>query len=108
MFQRLDARSQISRAFIILDGKATLQNEWARVEFFGYKMHGTAMPFVASIQYPLMGIQARIGRQQSRMNIQDAAAEVVDEPRAKNAHETGEDEQVCAGVFASGSDGAVE
>jgi hypothetical protein len=53
-----------------------------------------AVPLFTRIKYTLVCIEPRVGGQQRRMDVQDLARVVIDEPRAQYAHEASKDQQV--------------
>jgi len=66
------------------------------------------MPLLTGIKHTLVRIEARVSRQQGRVDIQDLALVVLDEPRAQNAHETGENQQVRRKLIKFRSNRAIE
>src|SRR5690606_30983506 len=58
------------------DGQYSLYDQWAAVEFLGDEMHAATMFAVASLQGPLMRVQALVLGQQRGVDIQQATAVV--------------------------------
>ena len=71
-------------------------------------MHGAAMPLVSRIERTLVGIEAGVLGQQGRVNIENPAAVVGDEPGTQDAHETGKDDEFRRIAVEFGGYGAVE
>ena len=91
-----------------VDGQTSLQDARPAIEFLGYKMDRTAMPFVAGIENSLVSIQPRILGQEGRVNIKDLAFVVAYECGTQYAHESGKNQQLGIPAIEFGDDRAIE
>ena len=94
MLDGLHASAKLVGGFIGIYREPALQYAWPTIEFFGHKVHRAAVPFFIRIEHSLVRIQPRVGRQQGRMDVQDAAFVVLYKPGAEDAHESGQDNQL--------------
>ena len=79
MFQTLYARGEACFVLAVLNREPTLHDQRSGVESFGDEMHGCAVLSVARGEHAAVGMQAGIGGQQGRMDVQDASGETRDE-----------------------------
>ena len=72
------------------DANTSLQDARSAVEFLGHEVHGAAVVRVAGFEDALVGVEARVQRQQRRVDIENPACIVLHEPGAQDAHEARE------------------
>lgn len=66
------------------------------------------MPVVAGFQDALVRVQSRIGGQQRRVDIQNSAFVMIDEPGAEDAHEPRQNDEVWPVFIETGGKRAIE
>jgi hypothetical protein len=90
-----------------LDGHDSLGHDRAGIERFVHEMHGATAELHAIFERLALCLEAREGRQQRGMNVQDAAAKGGDEIGRKQAHEPRQANQIGAGIVERGNQHAV-
>jgi len=76
-----------------LDRQPPLDDPRAAVELVGHEMHRGAVLLVVSVKRPLMGMEARILRQERGMDVEDPPGKDGQELRGQYTHEAGEHDQ---------------
>src|SRR2546427_1306186 len=89
------------------DGDSGLQNDRAGVEIFVDEMHGAAGEFDAIFEGLALRFEAGEGREQRRVDVQDAVWIFGDEKRRQQAHVTGKANEIDSVLVESGGDLAV-
>src|SRR2546426_1118108 len=79
---------------LVEDGNGGLQNDGASVEIFVDEMDGAAGEFHAIFEGLTLRFEAREGREQRRMNVQDAVWIFCDKKRREQAHVSGEADEI--------------
>ena len=99
--QRIDAmfllqhpRSQRVGRILVQHRHGGLRHDRAGVHFRRNEMHRRAVKLHAIGQRALMGVQAAIGGQEGRVDIEHPAVPLLDEPGGQHAHEAGEADQL--------------
>src|SRR6266540_28365 len=86
MFLFKYARGKSFLSVVIQHRNHALPDDWATIESLINKVNGTTGPLDAVFQHLAMGIKPRKRRQQTRMNIQNAAAIRFDEEGGEQTH----------------------
>ena len=93
MLEHLHSSGELTRILPRLHRQLALDDPGAAVELVGHEMHRRAMLLVVSIEGPLMGMEARILRQERGMNVEDPSGKEGQELRGQYTHEAGEHDQ---------------
>jgi len=90
MLDTKDTRSQRVRRIVIADGDCALHDDRPGIHFRHHEMNRRAVNLDAVGQCALVRVEAFVGRQQRRMDVQHPAFPLPDEPRRQQAQESGE------------------
>ena len=94
MFDGKHSRRKLRRRIIRQNRYPALDDGRAAVEFLGNEMDRAPMPFVARIDGPLVRVQTGKARQQGRVDVEDAPAEMIHEKRRQDAHKSRQYNQI--------------
>ena len=108
VFLRVHPPRQAGRVVVGSDRHHRLGDQWPAIEFLGDEMHAATMLAVASIERPLMGVQAFIEGQQGRVDIQQAALVVTNEVATEDTHEASQHHQVGGEAIDRLGQGSIE
>src|SRR4051812_14936556 len=84
-----------------------LQNDYPVIQLRIYKMHGAAGKFDSVSESLLLGLESREGRQERRMNIEDALRKLLYKPGREQSHVPGQANQINFMLFQRGDNFAV-
>jgi len=92
---------------VVCDGNDGLEDDGASVEIFVDEMDGAAGEFDAIFESLALGLEAGEGREQRRVNVEDAVGEGGDEIGGEKAHVAGEADEIDFVFVEDGDDLAV-
>jgi hypothetical protein len=89
-----DASLEGSDGIAFFDGDGTLENDDAVIDGFVNKVDGAASDFDSELQCLFLRVEAGEGRQQRRVDVEDAVGEGGDELRRDDAHVACETDEI--------------
>ena len=89
-----DARREGLFGVVVADGDDALRDDGAAVEGLVNKVDGAAGKLHAVMERLALRIEAGKGREQARMNVENAPAISFDKERREQPHETGEADEI--------------
>lgn len=102
-----NARAERVFGVSVLDRHDGLQDDRAGVEIFIHKVNRAASEFYSVFERLALGFEAREGREKRGVNIENALGKGGDKVGGKQAHVTGEADEVDAGFVEDGGDLAI-
>ena len=87
-------RSETCFVVFIVHGDGSLRDDRAVVDVVGDEMHRAAVHLDAVGECAAMRMQAGVGGQQRRMDVEKPTRIARDEIRAQHAHEAGQDDEI--------------
>jgi len=93
MFYGLNSRHQCVCRVIRSDGDTARQDSRAAIQFVGDEVNRAAVMRIAGFKYAVVRVESWVQRQQRRMDVEYFSVEMSYEPRAQDAHESGQNDE---------------